>query len=75
MLGRFFRGIRLSVLDFLDSSIISIKFSASQNVQQHKKIVHLTRGSNKGEAALNIGQDKSPGLRNKQPVLLLLQEV
>ena len=33
MLGGFFRGIRLSVLDFLDSSIISIKFSASQNVQ------------------------------------------
>ena len=72
MFGGFFRGIRLSVLDFLDSSIISIKFSASQNVQNNKKIVHHTRGSSKGEAALNIGPDKSPGLRNKQPVLLLL---
>ena len=73
MFAKFFRGIRLSVLDFLDSSIISIKFSASQNVQYNKKIVHHTRGSSKGEAALNIGgQDESPGLRNKQPVLLLL---
>ena len=51
------------------SNFLPVKMS-----NRTKKSFHHTRGrSSKREAALNMGgQDVSPGLRNKQPVLLLL---
>ena len=55
MFAKFFRGIRLSVLDFLDSSIISIKFSASQKSDRTKKSFIIREGGlGAREAALNI---------------------